>query len=99
MSDIQRQELRCTECSRIFRFNLNFDLDGNHVINCPGCGHPHYRVIVNGKITEERYSLRYQTYNATNYYMTSTSTNTSCDTDGIGNTFLRDAWMNSTSTR
>lgn len=111
MSDIQRQVLNCPECQRSFRFNLDFELDGNHGIICPGCGHVHYRVIINGRITEERYNLnpRYATYAATGYSMSSTSASTNSDWDtggtasgatstGTGDTFLRHAWMNSTST-
>ena len=114
MSDIQRQVLNCTECRRTFRFNLDFELDGNHEITCPGCGHTHYRVIVNGKITEERFNPNpcYATYSATNYYITSTATSsglgsttdggytgTGGTTCGTGNQFIRNAWLNSTSTR
>ena len=113
MSDIQRQVLNCPECHRTFRFNLDFELDGNHEITCPGCGHIHYRVITNGKITEDRFNLNpcYTTYVATNYYITPTSTSngsgsttdwgytgTGGTTCGTRDHFIRNAWMNSTST-
>jgi len=113
MANIQRQELACTNCQRLFRFNLDFELDGNHEITCPGCGHIHYRVIINGRITEERYnpSPSFSTYYATNYYLTGSTTSagsTNYDTtftgsggtsSGTGDSFLRDSWLNSTSTR
>lgn len=108
MADIQRQELACTNCRRTFRFSLDFDNDGCHEIACPGCRHIHYRVIKNGRITEERYRSSMQSYYASNYYM---STGTSSTTDwaitgtgsggttcGTGSGFIRDSWLNSTST-
>jgi len=118
MADIQRQELNCPECRGTYRFDLDFELDGNHEVVCPGCGHTHYRIIVNGRITETRYQAYsgYSTYAATSYQMYSTailgaadgtSTVSSFDTGGTGSgtvcygtgdTFLRNAWMNSTST-
>ena len=109
MADIQRQELACTDCRKIFRFSLDFELDGNHEIKCPGCGHIHYRVIIDGKITEERFNQNpsYMIYNATSYYMTSGTSSATNDTSytgtggtsaGTGSGFLRNAWMNSTST-
>lgn len=110
MSDIQRQELNCPGCRRTYRFDLDFKLDGNHEVICPGCGHTHYRIIVDGRITETRYQSysNYAIYAATGYQMVATSsTNTSYDTGGTasgtmstgtGSMFLRNAWMNSTST-
>lgn len=114
MADIQRQELNCPECQGTYRFNLDFELDGDHEVVCPGCGHTHYRVIENGRITETRYQpyASHATYAATGYQMYSTSTGgtstaTSYDTGGTGSgtisygtgdTFLRNSWMNCTST-
>lgn len=45
----------CTECSRPFIAEVDYSIDGNHVIVCPLCGHHHHRVITNGMITEERF--------------------------------------------
>ena len=110
MSDVRRQELRCTSCDGTFRFSLDFDQDGNHQVDCPGCGHTHYRVIVNGKITEERFDPNpgYSTFVATGYHLVSTaSTDCSYDTGysgtgttsaGTGDIFLRNSWLNSSTT-
>lgn len=57
MSNIRRQTLRCTNCQREFRFNMDFNLDGNHEITCPGCDHIHYRVVKNGEITEKHWRV------------------------------------------
>lgn len=52
---VVRTDLDCTDCSKIFVAKLNFDLNGNHVIRCPHCGHKHYRTIKNGVVTGDRY--------------------------------------------
>ena len=109
MSDIQRQTLGCTNCRIQFRFDMDFELDGNHEIACPGCGHIHYRVVVNGRITEERFNPNpsYQTFYSTNYYISSTSNSSTADsnyigsggtTAGTGNMFLSNSWVNTTGT-
>lgn len=53
--------MNCTECSKQFVALLDYALNGNHIVECPHCGHEHCRVIVNGKITEDRWSSRYGT--------------------------------------
>jgi len=34
---------------------LNTNLEGNHVVVCPNCGHKHYRVVKEGLITDCRF--------------------------------------------
>lgn len=53
--------LDCTECHKHFVALLDYTITGNHIIECPHCGHEHCRVIESGKITEERWSTRYGT--------------------------------------
>ncbi len=53
--------LDCTECHKQFVGLLDYSLTGNHVIECPHCGHEHCRVIEKGKITEDRWATRYGT--------------------------------------
>lgn len=49
-------EFNCsTECGATFDFKLNISLSGNYRIHCPKCKHIHYRKLVNGKITEDRF--------------------------------------------
>lgn len=52
------QELHCHACNRYVRFKMDMSLDGNHVLNCPNCGHEHCRVVKNGRITEDRWDSR-----------------------------------------
>lgn len=55
-----RTDMNCTECGKHFIAQLDFGLDGNHIVECPHCGHEHCRVIEAGVVTEERWSSRHQ---------------------------------------
>ena len=55
-----RTDMDCHECSNTFIARLDFGIDGNHIVECPYCGHEHCRVIEEGRITEERWSSRHQ---------------------------------------
>jgi len=101
----ERQELHCHECNKYVQFDLDLDLDGNHVLTCPNCGHEHCRVVKNGKITEERWSSRNRnlatiTVSQATVTTTTTSTYTSYDSTSSNTTdtssFLYSSWMNTT---
>lgn len=86
METLERQELYCHDCNQYVQFDVDVSLNGNHAINCPNCGHEHYRVVENGKITEIRWGSsnnfignQQPTYTATNL---STSTASTFDTYG-----------------
>ena len=51
----ERQEIHCHDCNNYVQFDIDMGLDGQHVLDCPRCGHKHYRVVRNGKITAERW--------------------------------------------
>lgn len=51
-----RTDMHCTNCHKGFLAKIDFDVEGNHEIVCPQCGHSHYRVIEKGKITSDRWS-------------------------------------------
>ena len=77
------------------------ELDGNHVLTCPVCGHEHCRVVKGGKITEDRWDSRNQTYyvNPRNVSFTSTSTYTTYSSSSsatYSSSFLYTSWMNTT---
>jgi len=55
---IERQELYCYECGKYVQFNIDLSMEGNHVLECPNCGHEHCRVVRNGKITGDRWDSR-----------------------------------------
>ena len=43
-------------CNHFIYPKLNLELNGNHEVVCPMCKHVHYRVVKDGKITEDRHS-------------------------------------------
>lgn len=77
---IERQELYCHACDSYVQFPVDLELDGNHVLKCPNCGHEHCRVVKDGKVTGERWDSRNgATYTIPPYsvYYTAVSTTTS----------------------
>jgi DNA-directed RNA polymerase subunit RPC12/RpoP len=53
---LTRTDMHCHMCSKDFIAIIDFNLAGDHQIECPHCGHIHYRAIKDGKVTESRYS-------------------------------------------
>lgn len=92
---IERQELHCHDCNRYVQFNLDMELNGNHVLECPNCGHQHCRVIKDGKITSDRWDTRNQNvYYAINISYSLASTYT---TSTANSSFTYSSWMNTSS--
>jgi hypothetical protein len=58
MARIERQELHCHECNGYVQFDIDLEIEGNHVLECPKCGHEHCRVVQKGKISETRWDTR-----------------------------------------
>lgn len=52
---VQRTEIYCHCCKKNFVAELDFDINGDFVIECAHCGHEHQRTIEGGKITEARW--------------------------------------------
>jgi len=98
---IEVQELYCHGCGRYVQFTLDLNLNGNYAIKCPNCGHVHYRVIRNGKITGIRWDPSLATYYLRGYTSTSSSTystystSTSAWGDSSGGYFLYELWLRS----
>lgn len=55
---MERQELYCHACGRYVQFPIDLSMNGRHVLRCPNCGHEHCRVVVDGRITDERWAQR-----------------------------------------
>jgi DNA-directed RNA polymerase subunit RPC12/RpoP len=92
MVDPVRTDMNCTECSKNFIAQLDFGLDGNHVVECPYCGHEHCRVITNGKVTADRWDGRAQRVDVDKrcvWKSDSQPIQTS-----VASAFIRDAWLN-----
>lgn len=87
-----RTDMHCHECGKNFLARLDFDIEGNHEIECPICGHIHYRVIEKGVVTGERWNSKYSTHKVS-------GRNVWKHTDLVMRTtsaaeFLRDLWLN-----
>lgn len=57
----QRTDLYCHNCTGHFVAKIDYDIDGEHIIECPHCGHEHCRVIEAGNVTGDRWSGRNET--------------------------------------
>lgn len=55
-----RTDMNCTNCSKNFIAELDHSIDGNHIVECPHCGHEHCRVIKDGVISGERWDSKTQ---------------------------------------
>ena len=99
----ERQELYCHGCGNYVQFDVDMALDGNHVFECPVCGHEHCRVVRNGQITGDRWDSRNSTFYVPTSSMTTSSTSTyisyttgssSTTTTSTTSDFLYSSWMN-----
>lgn len=88
----QRTDVYCTECRKTFFATLDYDINGNHIIECPYCMHEHCRVIENGVITGDRWSSRMQRKDAIkcSTWKSSVIQAETC----IASTLLREKWLN-----
>lgn len=86
------QELYCHNCDKYVQFSLDMSLNGNHRIDCPNCDHPHFRVVANGIVTEDRYGGGY-IYPTTiiGYTVISTYSSSTSSSD-----YLYYSWANTT---
>jgi DNA-directed RNA polymerase subunit RPC12/RpoP len=55
-----RTDIYCTNCFKNFFAELDFDINGQHTIECPYCMHEHCRKIENGRVTGDRWDSRIQ---------------------------------------
>lgn len=106
MENNERQEIHCHDCGQYVQFDIDVSMNGNHVLNCPVCGHEHCRVVKDGIITEDRWDSRNGSsimINTSTMSVTSTSTwdtyTTTASTGTTGATtadtyYLYDAWLN-----
>lgn len=89
---LEAQELYCHACNKYVQFSLDLSTNGNYGLNCPSCGHVHYRSVINGRITGRRWG----TSNAICISTMGTTTTSTFDTCLTGSTFTYQAWMNLT---
>lgn len=106
----EAQELFCHECERYVRFTLDLSINGNYVLECPNCGHKHYRVVQDGKISDIRWGRdpsqspgllpagTWTTVTATSTSVTSSYTDYGYSSGDVARSFLHDSWCNASST-
>ena len=84
----------CHECGTQMRFELDLDINGNHVLNCPKCGHEHCRVVRDGKVTGDRWAQR----NGPQVFVTAVvyTSGTSAHSGTSGTAIFYQSWLNST---
>jgi len=100
-------EFYCHECDGYVKVELDYALNGNHVVECPNCGHEHCRVIQDGKITGDRWDSRNQnsynygtstaSWSATSMY-TSSSASASASSSSYAQYAITSSWVNTTGT-
>lgn len=56
LSGMQRTDMQCTNCSKTFIAEMDYSLNGNHIIRCAWCGHQHCRTVQGGKVTDQRWA-------------------------------------------
>lgn len=86
-----RTDMNCTECKKNFIAQLDFGIDGNHVVECPYCWHEHCRVIKAGVVTSDRWAHREQRVDVDKSCVWKTEHQPKITTAGA---FVRDAWLN-----
>lgn len=88
-----KTEIYCHECGNYVQFTLDKELDGNHIIKCPKCGHEHCRVIKNGEVTHDRWDSRNGDTYYVNSYSTVTFSSSSWELSYTGNSvYLYNSW-------
>jgi DNA-directed RNA polymerase subunit RPC12/RpoP len=89
---LTKTDMWCHACSKNFRASLDYSLEGNHDIECPHCGHHHYRFIKGGVVTGERYSADANTHFVEKRYVWKSETQPI--TTSVASAFIRDRWLN-----
>ena len=94
---ICRTDMDCHHCREKglkdrFVAKIDYSLNGNHEIQCPRCGHIHYRVIKDGKVTEERYNSSHITHVVERRNVWAAETVPIVST--TASAFMRDLWLN-----
>jgi DNA-directed RNA polymerase subunit RPC12/RpoP len=88
-----RTDMYCHNCGKNFVAILDFDINGNHEIVCPHCGHEHCRVITDGVITGDRWDSRWGESIKSETQCIWTHSVLKATTSSVSQ-FLRDRWLN-----
>jgi len=88
-----RTDMHCHDCSKDFIGVIDFDVNGNHELICPHCGHVHCRVVTDGRITGERWDSRHGNKEICRTERIWTHNTVRAQTSSAAH-FLRDRWLN-----
>lgn len=72
---------------------LDLDISGNYIIECPHCGHEHHRTVTGGKITEARWDSDNRPKQLLNPRSVWKSSVIKAQTSTVAQ-FLRERWLN-----
>ena len=95
---LERQELHCHACQKYVQFSLDTSINGNHVLDCPNCGHQHCRVVYDGKISDVRWDARNGVGNNLPVYYISSSTTAYTATSTVYTSGSNWVYLNSATT-
>jgi DNA-directed RNA polymerase subunit RPC12/RpoP len=87
-----RTDMDCHQCSKNFIAELDFSINGNHVVECPRCGHEHCRVIKDGVITSERFDSKENRIDVDKRSVWKSGVLQAQTSTAAA--FIRDAWLN-----
>lgn len=90
---IVRTDMYCHSCYKQFIASIDYDVDGDHVIECPYCSHLHYRTIKAGKVTQDRHSSDNTTHKDRTERVMWKHETVPMETSTVSH-FLRDRWLN-----
>lgn len=90
---INRTDVYCHGCGHNFLALTAHKLDGNHVVECPYCGHHHYRVIRDGNVTNVRHNSDLETHRDRAERGMWKSSTVPMETSTV-TVFLRNRWLN-----
>jgi DNA-directed RNA polymerase subunit RPC12/RpoP len=88
---LTRTDLFCHACNKNFIATLDFSLQGNHAVECPHCGHLHYRKIENGVVTSQRYDSDSNTHHVPKRHVWKSTTQPM--TTSVAHAFIRQRWL------
>ena len=88
----RRTDLHCHDCDKNFIARLDHSVMGNHVIECPYCGHEHCRVITKGEVTGDRWDSRYGKVEVSNRSIWKHDSIPAVTSSASA--FMRDLWLN-----
>jgi len=94
---IERTRLACHGCNQSFTAELHMEVNGQVEIDCPNCGHPHYRIVQGGRVTGERYYPGMDIMYVATTYTTNNSSASYNDYTGTSSQ-LYSSWGNAGST-